>query len=218
MKAVDHGLPTPELAPKPQRTRKVGGDTVAAAVASEKAGRTGPVRRLTPPPNSGVPVVTKVLIGAVVALALVYGLSQLRKAGNISDAPAPTSTSEEPEQAADDLSSVSPAQPGQGAPEAMGASGEEEESGIPAHELNTAVPSGEPALPAPRPAASAAPSPVSAPVPVSALPTTLVPAPVAPPPDVSAPSSPPAARAPEGRAPEVTAPVNPAPRAPPEAE
>lgn len=88
-KAQDHGLPAPELAPRPQKTRKVGGDTVAAAVASEKAGRAGPVRRAAPPPQTGLPVGAKVLIGAAVALLIVFGLSQLRKSESTSAPPRP---------------------------------------------------------------------------------------------------------------------------------
>jgi hypothetical protein len=94
-KAVDHGLPAPELAPKPQKTRRVGGDPVAAAVASEKAGRTGPARRAAPPTSTGMPVLAKVFIGAVVVLLIVYGLSQLRKSDSAPVSAGPAAASED---------------------------------------------------------------------------------------------------------------------------
>ena len=87
-KAEERGLPQPEVVAKPAKTRKVGGDVTAAAIVSEKEGRSAPVQsRAQTEANSGTPVFAKVALGAGAVLAVFWGLSFLRK----TDAPSESS-------------------------------------------------------------------------------------------------------------------------------
>lgn len=101
-KADERGLPKAEPLPKPQKTRKVGGDTALAAVESERSGRSGPKRSSRRLREPGFPVVAKVAIGAAFALLLLYALSTFRKSESFTTTPDEVSPSDSSEGSSED--------------------------------------------------------------------------------------------------------------------
>lgn len=111
VKAQERGLPATGPVPKPQKTRRVGGDTAALALESEKAGRSRPKGSARAAQETGFPVFFKVAIGAAVALVLLYALSTLRKSDTFATTHSSTSETSPDEGARDSASEPDSALP-----------------------------------------------------------------------------------------------------------
>jgi hypothetical protein len=90
--AEERGLPQMQESAPPAKTRRVRGDVAVAALAADKtAGRRG-ASKATANVEKGFPVFAKVLIGAALALVVVYALSQFRKSASTSSVREPAAT------------------------------------------------------------------------------------------------------------------------------